>query len=48
MHDGRRAKLGDFGLAIETEDSAMQASTQAGTFIYMAPELVKSKTTEKI
>ena len=41
-HKGRRAKLGDFGLSIETEDSLMLASTQGiGTFQYMAPELLK-------
>ena len=44
VHKGRRAKLADFGLAKETEGSSMQASTQAGTYPYMAPELIKSKT----
>ena len=35
--------MGDFGVAIETEGSSMQAMTKAGTFQYMAPELVESK-----
>ena len=39
----KRAKLGDFGVAVMTEGSSMQASTQAGTFEYMAPEMVESK-----
>ena len=43
VYQGRRAKLADFGLARETDGSSMQASTQAGTFPYMAPELLKSK-----
>ena len=41
-HDGKKAKLGDFGVSIETKESAMLASTQAGTWQYMAPEMLKS------
>ena len=40
---GQRAKLGDFGLAKETVGSSIQASSQKGTWEYMAPEMVKSK-----
>ena len=43
VHHGLRAKVGDFGVAIETEGSSMEASTKAGTLHYMAPELIISK-----
>ena len=33
--------MGDFGVSVETKDSMMQASTFAGTWNYMAPEMLK-------
>ena len=35
--------MGDFGVSVETKDSMMQASTFAGTWNYMAPEMLKGK-----
>ena len=44
MYNGQRIKLADFGMAKETDGSSLQALTKTGTFQYMAPELVESKT----
>ena len=41
--NGRRVKLGDFGVSIETKNTAIQAVTFTGTYQYMAPEMLRSK-----
>ena len=36
-------KLGDFGLAVQLEHSCSKRQTQAGTWLYMAPEVYDGK-----